>query len=91
LTNILGIGTALIITCIVINLSSLNWTIYNTGLLLVGVLIIVMMGFISQYARKEAWQMIDLWLCGAFSDELGQVLGKLEESLSIEHPNDNGE
>jgi hypothetical protein len=91
MTDILGIGVALSLTCAFIVLSGWHWTIANWILLLTAVAIMATMWCVSQYARKEAWQMIDLWLCRGFSDELDQVLGRLEKTLSIEHPDDNNE
>jgi hypothetical protein len=86
-SSVVGILLALLSTAAIISFLEMSWTVGNTALLIVTILLMGAMGFIAEFARREAWQMIDLWMCRAFSPELDKVMEEIEDRL----PNENDE
>lgn len=62
----------------------MGWTSVNTFLLILSIILLKILHRNAQQARKEAWQMIDLWIARALNPNLRTILRRMEKTSNTE-------
>jgi quercetin dioxygenase-like cupin family protein len=74
LSAIVAIALALILSTIIIVKLQMGWTLGTLSIFLISFMLAAFFGYNAQGARKEAWQMMDIWMRSAFDPQLGRAL-----------------
>jgi hypothetical protein len=84
MANVIGIGLGLIFSVIFVLTANMGWTALNTWIAVIAVLVTFMLYKNAQYARTEAWQIVDLWLADVLNPQLHTVLDDIRKRMAID-------
>lgn len=84
MSNVIGIALGLVVSLIVIWAWNMGWTVFNTCITIALALLILMICWNAQYARNEAWQIVDLWLAGILNPRLHAILNNIQTEMSAD-------
>jgi hypothetical protein len=74
MSTVIAIGLGLSISAIVISAFRMGWTNANWYITAISAIVAFMLYMNAQYARKEAFEIMDLWLSGKLNPQLQKIL-----------------
>lgn len=79
MSTVVAIGLSIILSVVLIKTYSLGWTLINSYICVFSTLLMFVFFANAQYARKEVWQTIDLWLAGLLNTRLRTILDAFQD------------
>jgi quercetin dioxygenase-like cupin family protein len=83
LASILAIGVALLLSAGLIIGFGMGWTTGTVSVFVVSAVLAMAFGYNAQAARTEAWQMIDLWMRGAFDPKMQKAIRDIMKRFTV--------
>jgi len=84
LSTITGMFFGLVLSALIIWVWHMGFTLTHLIILLVSLAWIYMLWRNAQYARQEAWQMVDMWIAGFINPRLRKILNTLKKNNDID-------
>jgi hypothetical protein len=84
LSTATGILLGFITSIILIFIWNMGWTLSNYLIAVIVLSITIMLIWNADAARKEGWQMVDLWVAGIINPRLKKVLDDLKSNIDVE-------
>lgn len=78
-STVTGLVLALILSGWIIHKCGFGWTDWNTSILVSTLFLSAIVYWNAQHSRKEAWQIIDLYLAEKFNSRFKQVLNQIDQ------------